>query len=277
MAKGRNTKALIKRAVKSSVALAGRILPVSGGPSRILTYHSVGQRDHEMNVTPQAFREQMACLAERGTAIPVAQAATGAPGIAVTFDDGYQDTLTNAAPILAEFAIPATVYIVAGRVGGVLDHDHDPATSRLLSWDEIRALDSAGITLGAHTLTHRRLSTLSADEQRNEIIGSVNLLADRLGHAVESFAYPFGTANDYNATSVQSAQESGVQFAVSNRYGTNRPGADLWTLRRIWIDATDDIALFRAKIDGRLDLLAVLDSSAGVAARRMLNRFLRTT
>ena len=276
MAKGRDAKAAIKRAIKCSAVVVGSAIPLPRGQSRILTYHSVGHRDHEMNVTRESFREQMAWLAEHSTIVPVSDAAAGAPGVAVTFDDGYQDTLTNAAPILAEFGIPATVYVVVGHVGGFLDHDHDPATSRLLSWEEIRALDSGGIVIGAHTLTHRRLSTLDADAQREEIVGSVQALAAQLGHPIESFAYPFGAASDYDALSVQLSRESGVRFAVSNRYGTNRPEADPWTLRRIWIDATDDIVMFRAKVDGSLDILALLDSPPGIRARRMLNRLLRT-
>ncbi len=59
---------------------------------------------------------------------------------------------------------------------------------------------------------------------------------------------------------------------MSNRYGPNRPGADVFELRRIWIDATDTFETFQAKVAGRLDLLAVLDSRAGMFARRALNR-----
>jgi len=60
--------------------------------------------------------------------------------------------------------------------------------------------------------------------------------------------------------------------AVSNRYGPNPPGADRWTLRRIWIDASDSLPTFQAKVTGRLDSLALLDSGWGLRARRALNR-----
>ena len=102
------------------------------------------------------------------------------------------------------------------------------------------------------------------------------LLEDKLGHPIEAFAYPFGTADDYDAVTVRLVQDAGFRYAVSNRYGPVRPGADRWTLRRIWIDSTDSLELLKAKVQGHLDALAVLDTSVGVRTRRLLNQLLRT-
>ncbi len=99
LAVGRRAKGAIKRVVKGCVAAVGRCMP-TGGASRILTYHSVGRRDHDMNVTPEAFREQMEWLAAHYEVIRLHEAAACKPGVAVTFDDGFRDNLLNAAPIL---------------------------------------------------------------------------------------------------------------------------------------------------------------------------------
>ena len=80
-----------------------------------------------------------------------------------------------------------------------------------------------------------------------------------------------GPARDYNDMSIRLVQESGCALAVSNRYGANRPGSNRWTIRRIWIDETDDMASFQAKVTGRLDVMAALDSPVGLVARRILN------
>jgi peptidoglycan/xylan/chitin deacetylase (PgdA/CDA1 family) len=266
----RQTKSVLKVVLKKTLTATGR----AREDSRILTYHSVGARDHEMNIHPDGFRAQMEWLAAQGTAIPLTQAAHGEPGVAVTFDDGYRDNLTWAAPVLLELGIPATVFVVAHRMGQLLDHDHDPETSRLMSWDEAAELASAGIKIGAHTLTHRRLSALSDEEQQYEIAESRRLIGAQLATDVAAFAYPFGTAADYTSTTVQLVQEAGFSYAVSNRYGPNPQGACPWTLRRIWIDSTDTIESFQAKVDGRLDRLSLLDSSWGVRGRRQLNRWL---
>lgn len=229
-----------------------------------------------MNVPPGDFRAQMEWLASHAEVISLGQAAGLAPGVAITFDDGYRDNLLYAAPILDELGFPATVFVVAGRVGGMLDHDTDPVTAALLTWDEVRELESIGLTIGAHTLSHRRLSGLPEEEQRREIGGCVEVLEKELGHSISAFAYPFGSAMDYTELTKRLVRESGFAFALSNRYGPNRPGtADPWALRRIWVDATDTLATFEAKVNGRLDLLAVLDSGMGIRARRLLNWALR--
>jgi peptidoglycan/xylan/chitin deacetylase (PgdA/CDA1 family) len=265
-------KGLVKRGVKGTLRRAGNVLPPRLPGSRILTYHSVGARDHEMNVRLEAFREQMAWLADTQKVITLAEAEQGVEGIAITFDDGYRDNLTNAAPVLNQHGFPATVFMVAGKAGGMLPHDSDPSTANLMTWDEVRALHSRGMEIGAHSMTHPRLSQLDPTEQREEIVGSVKRISDELQRPVRSFAYPYGTAKDYNATTIQLVQVAGCLRAVSNRYGTNTTAADKWQLQRIWIDISDDLESFQAKVDGRLDGLALLETRPALGARRMLNR-----
>lgn len=263
----------IKGTVKYLAGAVGTFLPRRPERSRILTYHSVGRRPHEMNVTPEAFREQMAWLAENSTPIPLSAAATGQPGVAVTFDDGYLDNLTEAAPTLQEYRIPATVFIVAGKVGAFLDHDIPDESARLMTWDQIRELEAMGVAIGGHSLSHPRLSTLPESAQRNEIVGCWQLLEERLGHAVEAFAYPYGSATDYDTSSIQLVEDAGYLYACSNRYGWNcAPNIERFALKRIWIDRTDTLDTFRWKVLGQLDLLHFLDSKPALFARRMLNR-----
>ena len=277
MSVGQRIKNGLKRSVKRAAVLAGRFTPAPSACSRILTYHSVGQRDHEMNVTPDAFREQMAWLAENCKVVPLAQAAEGREGVAITFDDGYRDNLTEAAPVLAEFGLPATVFIVTGKLGGMLDHDDDPKTGTLMTWDEVRKLEAQGITIGGHSMTHPRLSQLTEAEQREEIGTCKRRLEDELGHAIETFAYPYGSALDYTPRTELIVEESGYALALSNRYGSVVPGANPWALRRIWVDRTDTLQTFCAKVRGKMDGLALLDSGPGIRVRRVLNRLLGTS
>lgn len=241
-------------------------------PSRILTYHSVGQLDHAMNVPPENFAEQMAWLADHVALNTLDDAADAKPGVAVTLDDGYRDNLTNAAPILVRHSVPAVVFVVAGKLGDLLVTDAEPWHGRLMTWDEARQLSAMGIAIGGHSLTHPRLSHLDPNRQREEIIGSCQRIAEELGKPIRYFAYPYGTAADFNETSAQCAREAGCTVACSNRYGFNVEGCDRFALRRIWIDATDTLETFAAKVEGRLDALSVLDSPVGMVARRMLNR-----
>lgn len=261
-------KGAVKKAVKRAALLAGPVFRRSG--SRILTYHSVGRCPHEMNVAPADFRLQMEWLKQRARVISFEAAAGGEKGVAITFDDGYLDNYTNAAPVLIELDLPATFFVVAGRVGGILGHDTGSAA--LMSWQNIQDLQQAGFEIGCHTKTHPRLAALDRNAQHDEIAGAKILLEQHLGREVASFAYPFGSRADYNELSIALAREAGFRQAASNRYGVNTPRANRFDLRRIWIDRSDTFDTFKAKVDGRLDVLAALDSRPGTAARRLLNR-----
>jgi peptidoglycan/xylan/chitin deacetylase (PgdA/CDA1 family) len=103
-----------------------------------------------------------------------------------------------------------------------------PAPCDLATWAECGALVSAGMEVGAHTLTHPFLSRLPAGEQAAEIAGSCDLIAQRLGVRPQGLAYPGG---DHDAASVEAARAC-VAWAVTTQGGENRTGAPLFTLRR---------------------------------------------
>lgn len=262
-------KARIKSAIKNLLLS----VPVAAAPgTRILTYHSIGPRRHDMTVSTEAFAAQMAWLGENARVISLDAAVAGEPGVALTFDDGFVDNLRNAAPVLARHAFPATVFMVAGRAGGYLDGEPDPAQGRLMTWEELREIRAFGVEIGGHTLSHPHLSALTEEEQRQEIFGCKAALEDGLGETITAFAYPYGSALDYTEATRGLAKEAGFNHACSNRYGPHQRGDDIWQVRRIWIDATDTLEPFQGKVAGRLDALRWLDSSAGIRARRWLQR-----
>lgn len=275
MSAGSPVKNALKRGVKYSAATVGNFYPKRRGCSRILTYHSIGYRDDEMNVTPENFRAQMAWLTKNYPVIRLEDAATGAEGVAVTFDDGYRDNWMNAAPVLQHFSIPATVFVVTGGMGKMLPHDKNPLTSVLLTWDEAARVQEAGVEIGAHSVTHARLSELDERGQRWEIGRSARQIQKHLGVLPRAFAYPYGSILDYNEMSKILVAEFGYMIGVTNRYGVNYPDCDPLELRRIGIDSTDTLERFQDKVTGRLDPLAVLDTKTGARARRLLNRLLR--
>jgi peptidoglycan/xylan/chitin deacetylase (PgdA/CDA1 family) len=260
-------KSVLKRGLKALL----RGMPPKPGRARILTYHSVGERRHEMNVRLNDFEEQMAWLDGRVPVIPLEAAIDGEAGVAITFDDGFVDNLRHAAPVLQSHGFPATVFMVAGRAGSCLDGEPDPRLGRLMDWEELAELAAMGIEVGGHTLNHPRLARLDARAQRDEIAGCRDLLEQKLQRPVRAFAYPYGSALDYNAESMAAVREAGYAFACSNRYGPVDPDGCRWEARRIWIDATDSLPLFVAKVTGRLDTLRWLDSPMGIRLRRTLN------
>ncbi|GMU35197.1 MAG: hypothetical protein AMXMBFR20_30690 [Planctomycetia bacterium] len=88
---------------------------------------------------------------------------------------------------------------------------------RSMSHEQIRA--AAGhdlIEIGAHTLTHPQLSTLSVNRQLDEILGSRSELERIIAQPVTSFAYPFGCRGDFGEESAAMARCAGFHCACAN-------------------------------------------------------------
>jgi peptidoglycan/xylan/chitin deacetylase (PgdA/CDA1 family) len=268
MAKGRAVKRALKRAVRSSFIKLSR---PGAAKTRILTYHSIGRRRYEMNVTPEAFAAQMAWLAVHQPVISLEAAAAGETGVAITFDDGYRDNLINALPILEHYGFPATLFTVSGYLGSSLPGEREPESGTLLSPEELREAAARGMTIGGHTRSHPRLSKLSRAQQVEEIAGCKADLESILGQAITTFAYPYGSALDFSPESVEIVRDTGFTLACSNRYGPVRAADGPFAFRRIWIDCTDTRQSFEDKATGRLDALQLQDSAWAIRVRRWLN------
>lgn len=169
----------------------------------ILTYHRLTDRTgtHPCSIRVARFRGHLALLRRLGyrAVSPVVLADAlrrGAPvparTVAITFDDGYVDTLAVALPLLQEFGFTATCYVVVGAVGQS-SRWADPAP--LMDWEGIRAWLGAGMDIGSHSMSHPDLTTLTDFGLRAEVTRSRVWLEDRLGVAVRSFAYPFNRLN----------------------------------------------------------------------------------
>ena len=125
-----------------------------------------------------------------------------------------------------------------------------------LSPDDCRALDRAGVELGAHTVNHLVLSSLDRETQRAEIAGSLRDLQGWLGHAVPSFAYPYGRSWDYNDDTRALLAELGFRSAITAMPGLNDPSTDRLQLRRIAVGEDARLGEILCEVDGVLDWFA---------------------
>lgn len=177
----------------------------------ILMYHSLDDSGSVVSVTPNAFGEQMTILAEAGLtgislkhALDHRDAHNGWPGrsVVLTFDDGFANLHEHALGQLSRHGFTATVFLIAGHMGGTNDWAPPPAglgERPILSWAQAKEMAGVGIELGAHTVTHPDLRRLSEAQLIEELDGSRRKLEDRLGQGVETFAYPYGFFNDATA------------------------------------------------------------------------------
>jgi len=226
----------------------------------ILMYHSIAEpsaaAEARLCVRPREFARQMRWLRSHCAPVDLDRVVDGLAGgdplpanaVAVTFDDGFADVREHALPALRDHAIPATLYAVAGLSGRTAEWlaPHGIAPRRLMSEEELRALDRAGIAIGSHTLTHPQLPGLSRPKLTREVADSRCALEQAIGRPVRHFAYPYGA---YDEPAKEAVREAGYASAVTTRSGFNAPGADLLELRRIDVLGTDSLSQFRRKVE----------------------------
>ena len=200
--------------------------------------------------TPSDFEQQLQYLQahhynainpDQLAAALLSHAALPSKPILITFDDGFADQM-QAFSLLQKYGMSATFYIIDGGPNsqwciGANRRYNDPSQppggcgDAYLNWDQVRQLDQSGlITIGSHTIDHPDLATMSADQQSYEIIQGKAQLEAQLGHAVHSFAYPYGS---YNATTLSLVRQAGFTTAVTTLPGTLQSASGIDELFRI--------------------------------------------
>jgi peptidoglycan/xylan/chitin deacetylase (PgdA/CDA1 family) len=130
------------------------------------------------------------------------------------------------------------MFVVTGHSGGFNDWSSQPAgipRLEIMTWRETDEVFRYGVTIGAHTVTHPRLSQLGANEVHRELVESRDEIQNRLGAVVETFAYPYG---DHNAAVRNTAQEhfriscgTTLDFADADSPASDLPRLDVYYLR----------------------------------------------
>jgi peptidoglycan/xylan/chitin deacetylase (PgdA/CDA1 family) len=225
---------------------------------KIFNYHNVavapaGARMKKLYVTPQLFERQCGMLKRlglRGVTLTEGLAALARGdannSVALTFDDGYADNLTHAAPILEQFGFRATCYVVAGYVGShnAWDAELLGVEKPLMSREQLQKWLAAGNEIGSHTLSHPHLHRLSRQAAEEEVVASRIALMRSTGATVDHFCYPFGEYNDETLAIVRSA---GYRSAVTTQRGVAERTHDPMRLPRISINGDKGMFKFTLK------------------------------
>jgi len=175
--------------------------------------------------------------------------------VVITFDDGFRDFYTEAFPILQKYVFNATMFLPTAFI----DNKRLKFKGKeCLSWEEVRELHSKGITFGSHTVNHPKLTLLKKDDIKFEITRSKEKIEHEIGEPIKSFSYPYAFPETDNAFAkyLRSIIEAGgYENGVTTRIGTATKGDDIFFLKRIPVNTFDDIALFKAKLEGGYDWL----------------------
>ncbi len=204
---------------------------------------------------PEAFESQMLWLKENGYStigVDALEAAIweGAAlpdrAVAITFDDGYRDNLTNALPVLARFGQTATIFVPTDHVGGTAAWDRPyGAAAALMTWDELATVSAAGLTLASHGRSHRPLSALTPSELADEAALSRDKLREHLGVATRCFAYPYGIHDE----AVQRALlAQGYRLAFTTQDRRWQPGDRVMAVPRVEVPGGISRDAFAARL-----------------------------
>ena len=269
----------VKRVLKYPLALVGFInAHVKNKPSgiRVLMYHRVNPyafadlsvTSRSIRVTPEQFEAQLAYLQAKNyrtigldalSQFTLGNEPIGGKELLITFDDGYEDNMLWAAPLLAKYGFTAVFFLVTDfmETGEAKDLWYEQGSPteyrRFLKWPQVSELIKQGFSIGSHSCRHLDLDKVSESELEIEMRRSKECLETRLAVPVTSFAYPRGK---YNEEVVMAAEKAGYRTAFTTVPGINGQHMNALRLKRTVIAANDDLFLFKCKLDGYLDWLA---------------------
>jgi peptidoglycan/xylan/chitin deacetylase (PgdA/CDA1 family) len=204
----------------------------------VLLYHHVAEdTPASTSVRPARFAEHLDWLIEHEYRVlplePLLEALrSGRPvpdrAVAITFDDAWVSVHEIAAPMLAERGFPFTVFVNTDAV--------DARQGPVMSWDQLRALDAMGGTLGSHSASHDHLPALrdgestAAWQQRidADLQRAVRRIEEETGQGATLFAYPYGEDSPDLAARVAEQH----RFALVQRSGAVGVGGDLLAVPR---------------------------------------------
>lgn len=223
--------------------------------SKILMYHSVHRTANDPNqvcTSPELFEAQMLYLKQRGLrAVSMRElrkaTSTGdSKGlVGLTFDDGYEDFLHSAVPVMERLGFSATVFVVANMLGEQSSWKSVyEQTSRLkvLDAEELREISARGMEVGSHGMTHTMLRGLDPELLEREVNDSRRVLSEVLGEEVEGFSYPYGILDK---AVVQAVRQAGYAYACSVKEQWERSA---YVLPRIPVSEKDHLLRFKAKL-----------------------------
>lgn len=225
----------------------------------ILMYHSIESMPRStvmrsLHVPPKKFNFQMKLLkflGYRGLSIrdliPYIRGEKFGKVVGITFDDGYQNNLRYAAPILKKNNFSATCYIVSEYMGmsNIWDLNHGITQNPLMNKSEIQQWLNYGMDIGSHTKKHFDLTSISYQRAELEINESKKELEEQFKVPVVDFCYPFGKFNNSISDIVQNAGYFSATTMIRGRAGEN---SNIFQLPRIPINHRTAHLLFLLKM-----------------------------
>ena len=184
------------------LSLTGRP-PRDTGWVRFPYYHHVFDDERSGFSRQLRYMRNLGEFVDLDDAIAILEAGKPPDGryFCLTFDDGFRNCLTNGVPILLDHDAPCAFFVPTSYIGTTLETDaerirrfYGPGRSiiEFLDWDEVRAIDAAGMTIGSHTVSHSLLIDLTEQQVAQELEESKKVIEQQLGKPCDHFCAPRG-------------------------------------------------------------------------------------
>ncbi|MEQ9643665.1 MAG: polysaccharide deacetylase family protein [Alphaproteobacteria bacterium] len=141
--------------------------------------------------------------------------------VALTMDDAFVSIYREAWPRLRQAGLPFTVFVATEPV--------DAGVDGYMSWEQVRTLAAAGVTIGHHTVSHAHLPTLADAALPAELADATRRFRAELGVEPTLFAYPYG---EYGLREQKLVREAGFAAAFGQHSGAMHADEDLFGLPR---------------------------------------------
>ena len=210
----------------------------------VILYHRVSDdvRDN-LTVGVEQFERQMSLLRQHCQPLTLNEvlgsaqvARSDRPLVAVTFDDGYLDNCTHAAPILLRHGIPAAFFVSTGIVDSDRQFPHDLRRGNphipTMRWSQLRQMRDWGFAIGSHSVSHIDCAQESAERVQAELLQSKADLERELGILSPVFAYPYGGRQHMTAARLEMVKQAGYSGCLSAYGGSNLRTVDRFNVRR---------------------------------------------
>lgn len=157
------------------------------------------------------------------------------PLVTLTFDDGHEDNITNALPLLNQYGFKTTQCYATQHVEGV--------PSAIAG---VKAFYNSGHEICSHTVSHPDLRTLSETQLRYELSHSKEVLESIIGEPVKNFASPYGGYNAYVNTVINDYYQS--HRTVDEGFNS-KDNFDVYRLRVQNVQNTTTLAEFQSWLE----------------------------
>jgi peptidoglycan/xylan/chitin deacetylase (PgdA/CDA1 family) len=242
-------------------------------PVPVLMYHHVNPHKGDLvTIRPEVFEGQIRYLHESGyKTLKIDELLSYMAGeltftekaVVVTFDDGWLDNYIYAYPVIKEFRINATIFLVTDRSNGAAANMaetvvHSVPTHKdskllikkgeehkvVLNWALINEMAVAGLVdFYSHTKSHKKCDRLTENELLEELFESKHIIEEKIGRACPYLCWPYGK---YNKTALKIARSVGYKALFTTQHGVVNVGSDPFAIRRIVVK--DDVAWFKKRM-----------------------------